>query len=248
MEQTLLIFTLVELADSLVDEYDVIDVLTVLSDRCVEVLDVDDAGVLLASQEGELQFVASSSESMRALELFQIQANEGPCVDCFRSGKSVVNLSLIDSGWRWPNFTPRALENGFQSVHSLPLRLRGRTIGALNLFRTDQGPMREDEVVIAQGFADVATIAILQHRSSLDAVALNEQLSVALESRIFIEQAKGVISVSTRCTTSEAFERLRAHSRNHNTRVTEVAREVVEGRMPVGDLDPLKIRDTTPRH
>jgi GAF domain-containing protein len=246
MEQSLLISTLVELADSLVDAYDVIDVLTVLSDRCVEALDVDDAGVLLATSTNELQFVASSSESKKGLELFQIQTNEGPCVDCFRSGKPVVNLSLADSQWRWPIFTPRALEKGFRSVHSLPLRLRGRTIGALNLFRTNQGPMREQDVIIAQGLADVATIAILQHRSSLDAAALNEQLSTALESRIIIEQAKGIVSEAAHCDMSEAFERLRTHSRNHNTRLTDVARAVIEGSLCVGTLDALKRRDTPP--
>jgi GAF domain-containing protein len=159
-----------------------------------------------------------------------------------------VNLSLADSEWRWPNFTPKALEKGFKSVHSLPLRLRGRTIGALNLFRSDQGPMLEEEVVIAQGFADVATIAILQHRSSLDAVTLNEQLSTALESRIIIEQAKGVISATARSTMTEAFERLRAHSRNHNTRVTDVARDIVNGVFRVSNLDNLKLRDVASRH
>lgn len=247
MEQSLLISTLVELADSLVDDFDVIDVLTVLSDRCVEALDVDDAGVLLVSAGNELQFVASSSESLKGLELFQIQTNEGPCVDCFRSGEPVVNLSLADSHSRWPVFTPKALEKGFRSVHSLPLRLRGRTIGALNLFRSNQGPMRDEDVAIAQGLADVATIAILQHRSSLDAVVLNEQLSTALDSRIIIEQAKGVISESTHCTMIEAFERLRGHSRNHNTRLTEVARGIVEGSVRPDSLDKPKHRDATKR-
>jgi GAF domain-containing protein len=247
MEQTLLISTLVELADSLVDEYDVIDVLTVLSDRCVQALDVDDAGVLLATPRNELQYVASSSESMKGLELFQIQTNEGPCVDCYRTGEPVVNFSFTESNGRWPTFTPKALEKGFHSVHSLPLRLRGLTIGALNLFRTNQGPMLDQDIAIAQGFADVATIAILQHRSSLDAVALNGQLTIALESRIIIEQAKGVVSQSAHCSMTEAFERLRAHSRNHNTRLTEVARDVVEGFLPVVNLNTSKYRDASRR-
>src|ERR1019366_363186 len=130
-------------------------VLTVLSDRCVETIDVDAAGVMLASPGGELQFVASSSESMRVLELFQIQADEGPCVDCFRSGQAIVNYALSEADGRWPRFTPRALAQGFRSVHSLPLRLRGRTIGALNLFRTTQGPMSVEDVAVAQGLADV---------------------------------------------------------------------------------------------
>ncbi len=131
--ESLIISTLVELADNLVDHFDIINILTTLSGRCVEALDVDAAGVMLASPGGELQFVASSSESMRVLELFQIQTNEGPCVDCYRSGTPVVNVSLGEANGRWPLFTPRAIERGFHSVHSLPLRLRGRTIGALNL-------------------------------------------------------------------------------------------------------------------
>ncbi|HUY17374.1 MAG TPA: GAF and ANTAR domain-containing protein [Acidimicrobiales bacterium] len=238
--ESLLIATLVELADNLVDHYDVIDVLTVLSDRCVEAIDVDAAGVMLASPGGELQFVASSSESMRVLELFQIQADEGPCVDCFRSGQAIVNHSLSETDGRWPHFTPRALAQGFRSVHSLPMRLRGRTIGALNLFRTTQGPMGTDDVVVAQGLADVATIAILQHRSSLDAHTLNEQLSNALNSRIVIEQAKGIISQATNCDMDDAFGRLRSHARNHNEGLTEVAWGLVEGTLKPQDLDQPK--------
>ncbi|MHB8378883.1 MAG: GAF and ANTAR domain-containing protein [Acidimicrobiales bacterium] len=242
--ESLLIATLVELADNLVDNYDVIDVLTVLSDRCVEAMDVDAAGVMLGSPGGELQFVASSSESMRVLELFQIQADEGPCVDCFRSGQAVVNQSLSETDGRWPNFTPRALARGFRSVHSLPMRLRGRTIGALNLFRTTQGPMGEDDVILAQGLADVATIAILQHRSSLDAHILNEQLSNALNSRIVIEQAKGIISQATHCDMDHAFGRLRAHARNHNEGLTGVTWGLVEGTLNPHDLD--QPRETRP--
>ncbi|HEV3212029.1 MAG TPA: GAF and ANTAR domain-containing protein [Acidimicrobiales bacterium] len=223
--------TLVELADSLVDDFDVIDVLTMLSDRCVEAMDVDAAGVMLASPGEELQFIASSSESMRVLELFQIQANEGPCVDCFRDGNAIVNHALAEEDDRWPRFTPRALSQGFRSVHCLPMRLRGRTIGALNLFNSKEGPLDPDDVVVAQGLADVATIAILQHRSSLDARVLNDQLSNALNSRIIIEQAKGMVSQATACNMDEAFGRLRAFSRNHNLRLTDVATSVVDGEL-----------------
>jgi GAF domain-containing protein len=235
--ESLLIATLVELADNLVDDYDVIDVLTVLSHRCVEAIDVDAAGVMLASPQGELQFVASSSESMRVLELFQIQVAEGPCVDCFRDGFAIVNHSLSETDERWPLFTPRALDQGFRSVHCLPMRLRGRTIGALNLFRTHQGPLVDDDVVVAQGLADVATIAILQHQSSLNASTLNAQLSNALNSRIIIEQAKGMIRQATNCDVDEAFNRLRAHARNHNEGLTDLATRVVERTMMSSELD-----------
>jgi GAF domain-containing protein len=235
--ESLLIATLVELADNLVDDFDVIDVLSLLSLRCVDAIDVDAAGVMLASPGGELQVVASSSESMRVLELFQIQANEGPCVDCYADGQAITNHSLKDADDRWPRFSPRAIAYGFHSVHCLPMRLRGRTIGALNLFRTEQGMLTDDDVVVAQGLADVATIAILQHQTSLDAVTLNNQLSNALNSRIIIEQAKGMVAQASNCDMDRAFERLRAHARNHNLGLTVVAMSVVQGTMQGPDLD-----------
>ena len=236
--ESLLVATLVELADNLVDSYDVIEILTVLSDRCVQVIDVAAAGVMLATPGGELQFVASSSESMRVLELYQIQAHEGPCVDCVVDGTAIVNYDLDAPDGRWPRFTPRAVAQGFHSVHCLPMRLRGRTIGGLNLFRSDTGWLSEEDVVVAQGLADVATIAILQHRISLDAKSLNDQLGVALNSRIVIEQAKGMVSQAAQCDMNDAFARLRTHARNHNRRLTDVAGEVVEGSLLVADLDP----------
>lgn len=235
--ESLLVATLVELADNLVDNFDVIDMLTLLCDRCVQSLDVDAAGVMLESPGGELQYVASSSDSMRILELFQIQTNEGPCVDCLRSGEPIVNRELTSPDERWPSFTPRALGLGFHSVHCLPLRLRGRTIGALNLFRTDRGRLNDEDIVMAQGMADVSTIAILQHRSSVDAITLNDQLSRALNSRIIIEQAKGMVSESACCTMDDAFARLRAHARNHNLGLTAVANAVVDGSLTALSLD-----------
>ncbi|MGC1238495.1 MAG: GAF and ANTAR domain-containing protein [Acidimicrobiales bacterium] len=235
--ESLLIATLVELADNLVDDYDIIDVLTVLSDRCVEALDVDAAGVMLASPGGELQFVASSSESVRILELFQIQADEGPCVDSFRDGIAIINHSLEDAEQRWPRFAPRALAYGFRSVHCLPMRLRGRTIGALNLFRMHEGMLTAEDVGVAQGLADVATIAILQHQSSLDATTLNNQLSNALNSRIIIEQAKGMVRQATSCGMDDAFNRLRAHARNNNEGLTELATRIVGRSVQSSELD-----------
>ena len=235
--ESLLIATIVELADNLVDDFDVIDVLTVLSHRCVDAIDVDAVGIMLASPGGELQFIASSSDSMRVLELFQIQVDEGPCVDCFRDGKAIVNYDLADSYDRWPVFGPRAVAHGFHSVHSLPMRLRGRTIGALNLFRAKLGLLDAEDVALAQGLADVATIAILQHRTSLDAKTLNDQLSYALNSRIIIEQAKGMVSQATNTDMDHAFGRLRLHARNHNLGLTEVANMVVSHALVATDLD-----------
>lgn len=231
------IATLVELADSLVDDYDVIDVLTVLSQRCVQVVDVDAAGVMLASPTGDLQFIASSSESMRMLELFQIHADEGPCVDCIRNGLTVTNEALSESGGRWPMFEPHAITQGFRAVHCLPMRLHGRTIGALNMFRTLQGSLAENDVVVARGLADVATLAILQHQSTLDASTSNTQLLHAINSRVVIEQAVGMIRQVTGCKKDDAFDRLRAHARNHNEGVTVIARRIVGKSINSNDLD-----------
>ena len=210
--------------------------MTLLSLRCVDAFEVDAAGVMLSPPRGELQFIASSSESMRVLELFQIQADEGPCVDRATTGLPVVCESLEDSGARWPRFTPRALAHGFHSVHSLPMHLRGRTIGALNLFRAETGSLPDESARLAQGLADVATIAILQHRSARDATTLNSQLSHALNSRIIIERAKGMVAQTLDCDMDHAFSELRRFSRNHNLGITVVAAQVVGREIAVSDL------------
>ncbi|MDQ6928274.1 MAG: GAF and ANTAR domain-containing protein [Actinomycetota bacterium] len=235
--EALLARTLVELADSLVEDFDVVEILTLLADRCVEVIDVAAAGLMLASAAGELRVLASSSEAMRVLELFEEQAEEGPCVDCYRSGKPIVNLELGEVNSRWPRFGPKALEAGFQSVHALPMRLRGDTIGALNLFRVDEGEMSEADVVAAQALADVATIAILQQRAARDAQVVNEQLSQALNTRIVIEQAKGVVAERAGLNMELAFARLRNHARSHSLRLVDVAEAVSSKALPVSSLD-----------
>ena len=236
--QTLLVRTLVELADNLVDAFDVVELLTLLSDRCVETLDVAAAGVMLATPAGNLQVVASSSDAMRTLELFQLQSDEGPCVDCYRTGQPIVNLDLAEIGGRWPTFAPHAITAGYHSVHSLPLRLRGQTIGALNMFRADDGALDDDDVTASQALADVATITILQHRAVLDTQFLNEQLNGALNSRIVIEQAKGKISEAANLDMDKAFLRLRHHARNHNLRLGDLARSIAEGTIDPRSLDP----------
>jgi GAF domain-containing protein len=235
----LLIRTLVELADNLVDDFDVVDLLTLLADRCVEVLDVAAAGVMLAAPSGALQVVASSSEAMRVLELFELQADQGPCVDCFAGGEPVVNVNLQAADTRWPRFASEAVAAGFGSVHALPLRLRGRTIGALNMFRADQGTLDASDVTAAQGLADIATIAIIQHQVAVDAQTLNLQLSQALNSRIVIEQAKGKISQAANIDMDRAFQRLRAHARKYNLRLSQLAADIADGTTNPNQLDPL---------
>ena len=231
-----LIATLVELADNLVDDYDVIEVLTMLCNRCVDTIDVDAAGVMLVSPTGELQYIASSSETMRVLELYQIQVDEGPCLDCFHSGEAIIDRVLNEVDDPWPKFSPRAIDLGFHSVYCLPMRLRGRVIGALNFFRIDSISLDSEDVVVAQGLADVATIAILQHQTFVDGKVLNSQLSNALNSRIAIEQAKGMISQATNCEMLEAFDRLRSHARNNNLRLTALANAIVDGTVQPQDL------------
>ena len=170
--------------------------------------------------------------------MFQLQSDEGPCVDCYRTGQPIVNLDLAEIGGRWPTFAPHAITAGYHSVHSLPLRLRGQTIGALNMFRADDGALDDDDVTASQALADVATITILQHRAVLDTQFLNEQLNGALNSRIVIEQAKGKISEAANLDMDKAFLRLRHHARNHNLRLGDLARSIAEGTIDPRSLDP----------
>ncbi len=224
---------LVEMADTLVDDYDVVDLLTGLADRCVSLLDVSAAGVMLASPEGSLGLVASSSEAMRLLELFELQTQEGPCLDAFRTGQSVGHENLQAGSGRWPSFSAAALQAGFASALALPLRLREATLGALNLLRVTRTPMDEADIIVARAFADLATLSIIQHRTAAESQRLNEQLSAALTSRVVIEQAKGVIAERADVDLAEAFSRLRSYARNHNRRLTDVARAAIDG-----TLDP----------
>jgi GAF domain-containing protein len=225
---------LVEMADTLVDDYDVVDMLTGLADRCVSLLGVSAAGVMLASPAGSLGLVASSSEAMRLLELFELQAQEGPCLDAFRTGEPVEHQNLQAGVGRWPLFSAAASQAGFASALALPLRLREVILGALNLFSVTDAPMAEADVIVARAFADLAALSIAQHRASAEAQRLNEQLSAALTSRVVIEQAKGVISERVGVDLAEAFSRLRLYARNGNFRLTDVAHAAIDG-----TLDPL---------
>src|SRR5687768_1257298 len=186
--EALLARTLVELADTLVDDFDVVELLTLLTDRCVEVLDVAAAGIMLVAPEGDLRTMASSSEAIRLLELAELQSEEGPCLDCYRSAEAVISSDLRTATDRWPRFASEAVAAGFDSVCAIPMRLRGTVIGALNLFRADVGEMGQPDLHAAQALADVATIAILQHRAVLGSQLVNEQLQNALNSCIVIEQ------------------------------------------------------------
>lgn len=226
--------SLVEMADTLVDDYDVIDLLTGFATRCVSLLGVSAAGVMLVSPGGSLGLAASSSEAMRLLELFELQAQEGPCLDAFRSGEPTAHEDLEAGAGRWPSFSGAALDAGFRSAFALPLRLRQATIGALSLLSDSRSPMDEADVIVARAFADLATISVIQHRVSAHAQLLNDQLTGALTSRVVIEQAKGVVSERAGVTLAEAFSRLLGYARNRNLRLTDVAQAAVDG-----TLDPL---------
>jgi GAF domain-containing protein len=234
--ETLLARALVELADNLVSDFDVAELLTVLADRCLDVLDVAAAGIMLASPAGDLRVMASSSEEMRLLELFELQSQEGPCLDCYTTGRSVVNADLGGDDPRWPQFAERATAAGFRSVHALPLRLRSSVLGALNMFNIDAGLMRPADEAAAQALADVATIAIIQHRAAAEARLLNEQLAEALNTRIVIEQAKGMVAQQRSVDMSDAFTTLRDHARARNLRLADLARDVIEGRQDLASL------------
>ncbi len=237
-DQSLLVLTLVELADSLVDDFDVVELLSLLADRCVAMLDVSAAGVMLVSPEGELRVVASSSEDMRVLEVFELQADEGPCLDSFRTGAAVLIEDLWRENERWPQFAPAAVTAGFRSVHAIPMRLRGSVVGALNLFAHERGPLSESDVVAGQALADVATIAILQQRVASESRLLIDQLNTALTTRIVIEQAKGVLGERAGLSMESAFETMRGYARDHNMRLAEVARRVLDKSLALGDVVP----------
>jgi GAF domain-containing protein len=238
VREALLSQTFVQLADTLVDEFDIIDLLTMLSDRCVELLDAAAAGILLADYDGNLHVMAASSEQARLLELFQLQQQEGPCLDCFSTGRAIVNQDLSDTD-RWPLFGPEALASGFRSVQALPLRLREKVIGALNIFMDDRVVVTEDDLSIARALADVATIAILQDQAAKEAEVVTVQLQLALNSRIAIEQAKGVLAERAHIEMDEAFARLRRHARHHNRQLSSVATDLVEGKLAPDAMEVL---------
>lgn len=219
----------VTLADTLVDEYDVIDLLDRLAAFCVQLLPADAAGIVLGDARRELRAVAASDEAAHIMELLQLQNDEGPCLDCFQSATPVSVADLEDVSGRWPTFAAAvARHGGFRSIHALPLRLRGRAIGALNLFASTPGPLPELDLSLGQALADVATIGILQERAIRRGEVLNEQLQSALNNRVTIEQAKGVLAQYGGLAPAEAFDRLRRYARGRNLKISDVARRIVE--------------------
>jgi transcriptional regulator with GAF, ATPase, and Fis domain len=228
MARPLLSDVFIEMADTLVDDFDLLDFLHVLTVRCVQLLDVDAAGLLLTDAQGDLQVVAASTERTRLLELFQLQTAEGPCLDCFHTG-TPVSVDDLTSAGKWPRFTAAASEVGFLAVHALPMRLRTDVIGALNLFGTAPGALDMEKLRLGQGLADIATVGLLQQRAINRRDAVTEQLQAALNSRILIEQAKGLLAERLQVNVAEAFAILRSSARSRNRRLSDLARALVEG-------------------
>lgn len=219
----------VDLAETLVDDFDVHDLLHVLARNCTDLLSVS-ATALLFVDEGRLRVAVSSSESARILELFQLQNDEGPCLDAYRTGQPVAAEDMLQMQRRWPSFAAAAGAQGFVSVLALPMRMRGETIGTLNMFGDRNSTAITDESLqVAQAMADVGTITILQDRVARQHELVAEQLQHALDSRVVIEQAKGILSAHFEVGMDDAFQILRAHARDRRARLAEVARQVVEG-------------------
>jgi GAF domain-containing protein len=227
MDAELLSTTFVDLADTLVPEFDVIDFLQMLTDRSVALLAASAAGVVLADPSGELRVAAASSQAAGLIELFQLQNDQGPCLDCFRTGQPVTVMDLIEPVQRWPRFAAAARQAGFRAVQALPMRLRDQVIGTLNLFHVAPGLPGPRELGIGQALADVATIGLLQERSVRRAEAAAEELQGALDSRVVIEQAKGMLAERVDVDMDEAFQLLRSLARDNSQRLTDVARNLI---------------------
>jgi transcriptional regulator with GAF, ATPase, and Fis domain len=228
--------TFVELADTLVDDFDVVEFLHLLVDRCVELLDVSATGLLLGDSHDRLQVMASSAENIHLLELFQLQNDDGPCLDCYRTGAPVSHPDLSTALDKWPLFAPAATESGFRTVHALPMRLRSQVIGALNLFHTDPHALTPEVTRIGQAMADVATIGLIQERAVHQQDILVDQLQTALDSRVIIEQAKGVLAERHHIDLGQAFTLLRTYARNHNQRLTQLATTIIDGTTTATEL------------
>jgi len=236
VSQERLVSAFLELADTLVADFDVIDFMDTLAHTSVELLGADAAGLMLADQRGGLHLIAASSEESRLVELFELQYDQGPCVDCYRQGRPVVNVSIEEGRRRWPHLGEAVASNGFSSVHALPMRLRDEVIGAMNLFLVSPGRLSEQDIALGQGLADMATIGLLQERSLRERDSLAEQLQGALNSRIMIEQAKGILAERQGLSMTAAFDAIRSYARRNRQPLSEVAAAIIDGPLDVAKL------------
>jgi GAF domain-containing protein len=241
--EQVLVQTLVNLSDTLVDDYDIVDFMQRLAEACVALLEVSAAGIMLADSGGALRHVACSSEEMRLVELFELQVEEGPCFDAYATKSSVLCDSSDRALLLWPQFGGFARARGFAAVSAVPMRLRDDAVGALNLFSSTEGALTLQDEQVAQAMADIATIGILQHRAILDKRALATQLEAALDSRVVIEQAKGVVAERLHIGVDEAFVIIRKYARGHNRLLTDTALQFVSGAIPLEPLSRVRQRD-----
>ncbi len=226
----------VSLASSLAKGEDVIDLLTGLTSDCVQLLDIDSAGLLLADPQGVLHVMAASSERARILEVFQVQRGDGPCRDSYLRGEPVSVPDLTEEADRWPLFVPAARQAGFVSVHALPMRLRDNRLGTLGLFGTAVGELEPADLGLGQALADVASVALVSDRAATDRNVVNEQLQTALVSRVLLEQTKGILAQQGNLDMEQAFKVLRGYARDHNLRLSDVSQAVVSRQLRAGDL------------
>ncbi len=229
LRETRVLSAVVSLVDSLLDDFDVVDLLTELTERCAELLDIASAGFLLPDPLRRLHLVAATSEQTRDIELFQLQAEQGPCIDCYRSGEPVVVPDISKEVDRWPRFAPAAKEAGFASVHALPMRAAGVVLGALNLFDTQPGGLSEADQLVAQTLAHIACVAVLQEHPPTLATVVSP-LRSALIGRVIVEQAKGFVSEVLGVSMDEAFRLIRTYSRMRGEHLTDVARRLMRDR------------------
>jgi transcriptional regulator with GAF, ATPase, and Fis domain len=228
--------TFVGIVDALVEEFDVIEMLTGLADGCVDLGLATASGILLADEHGKLRVMAASSERAHLLELFQLQNEDGPCLEAFSTGDPVVHMDLAAAGDRWPTFAPEAVRAGFRSVHAFPLRLRSTVLGAMNLFSAEATAIGEPAAHLARALADVASIAILQDHVVRTSDLRAGHLQHALDSRVAIEQAKGMLAERANVDMDEAFKMLRTYARSSRRHLTEVASHLVAGTMAVDEV------------
>jgi GAF domain-containing protein len=227
--ETRVLDAVVSLVDSLLVDFDVVDLLTELTERCAQLLDIESAGILLADPLERLRLLAATSEQARELELFQLQAEQGPCVDCYASGQPVSIADLRTATERWPRFVPAAVDAGFASVHAVPMRAAGVVLGALGLFGTRAGELSDADLLVGQTLAHIASVAILQEHAPAPS-AVVPQLRSALTRRIMVEQAKGFLRESLGVSVEQAFQLLRTYARAHGDHLTEVARRLMTDR------------------
>jgi GAF domain-containing protein len=226
----------VSIANSMADGVDVVELLSGLTRDCAQLLDIASAGLLLADPHGGLHVLAASSEPTRELEIFQVQREQGPCVECYRTGQPVNVDDVSREADRWPDFVAAALAAGFASIHTVPLRLRETVLGALGLFGSHTGFLTDDDLALAQALAHVASIAIVADKAASDQVTINHQLQTALDSRVVIEQAKGVLAQLGDLDMNQSFSVLRRYARDHNERLSDLARQVVTREIPAEEL------------